>query len=346
MPLRILFYDVYIVDEKGAVQGPGYIHISAGTINYIGIGEPPEEAQYAELVAGGPGRVVYPGFAAPAVFLEMYPFRHLLVDVRPQEYPESKIAERVRSMSSREAYYAALMALHELSMHGYTRVVAVDPHIDAVARAIIDSGLEGAVLYPYGCSLAPTQDFNELVKKIEEYGIDRRRIRVGIMVCEDREPPEVVLEKAELVYTRRSGMLKASSGERSIVISPRPLEGAVPGPLYPHTASPWALLAQHNGWNPRDVYRALTQTLHEILEPGYRVYEKGRPAHIVVVDVSEPPGWLPTPEYAAPWSLSGSRPRVETIVSGGRLVVDGGEHLAVGSNAARQASEVLRQVLG
>ena len=42
MPPRILFYDVYYFDENGVAHGPGYIHVSAGAIDYIGLGEPPE----------------------------------------------------------------------------------------------------------------------------------------------------------------------------------------------------------------------------------------------------------------------------------------------------------------
>ncbi|HIQ23679.1 MAG TPA: hypothetical protein EYH50_01360 [Pyrodictium delaneyi] len=341
MPLRILFYDVYYFDENGVVHGPGYIHVSAGTIDYIGLGEPPEEAQYAELVAGGPGRIVYPGFASLPVFLESYPFRHLLADIDPVEYMESSVADQVRSMGSREAYYSALMALYELTMHGYTRVVSIDPHVDAVARAIIDAGLEGAVLYPHGCGLTPRKEFTELLKRMEEQGIDRRRVSVGIAMCGSTEPPEEAMKWAELVYSLEARSLWVPDGSEQAVTEQR--KTAIPGPMYPHTASPWTLMASREH---RDVYTLLTQTIHMLFDPGYSVYGEKRPVYLVVVDATEPPGWLPAPEYARPWSLSGSRPRVETVVSGGRLVVDGGEHLAIGSNAARQASEAIRRILG
>lgn len=341
MPLRILFYDVYYFDENGVAHGPGYIHVSAGAIDYIGLGEPPEEAQYAELVAGGPGRIVYPGFASPPVFLESYPFRHLLADINPAEYMESSVADRIRSMGGREAYYSALMALYELAVHGYTRVVSIDPHIDAVARAIVDTGLEGAVLYPYGCGLTPDKEFTELLKRIEEQGIDRHRVRVGIALCGGAEPPEEAMKQAELVYSLEARSLWAPSSTGQAVAEQS--RTAVPGPMYPHIASPWKLMA---GKEHRDVYTLLTQTIHRLFDPEYRVYGEKRPAHLVVVDATEPPGWLPALEYARPWSLSGSRPRIETVLSGGRLVVDGGEHLAIGPDAARQASEAIRRILG
>ncbi|KSW12400.1 hypothetical protein CF15_06635 [Pyrodictium occultum] len=328
MPLRILFHDIYYFDEDGVAHGPGYIRLSGGGVDGIGEGEPPEEMQAAELVAGGPGRIVYPGFASPPVYLELYPFRSQLDGVEPREYPWSSVASRVAQLGEREAYYAALMAAYDLALHGYTRVIAIDPHLEAVARAIIDSGLEGAVLYPQGCSLTPRRSFEEALRGLEARGIDRSKVRVGVALC-GPEPPEGVPEKAEVVYRMDNGVLEApGAGQLRLE------------PLYPHEASPWSLMSRGR----LDAYKTLAKGIHGVLDPGYRVY--GAPAHLVVVDASEPPGWLPEPRAARPWSLTASRPRVETVVSGGRLVVDGGEHLLIGADAALKASEALRRVVG
>lgn len=117
----------------------GYVYIRGGRVVSVGEEPYPEEYSYANLILGGPGRIIVPGLSALAS-LAFYPFR----------LRKSSLRERVelyRSLDLRSAFILSLPALYDLHMSGVSTVVveAVDPQLPlALSRDI--GGLYGLAL--------------------------------------------------------------------------------------------------------------------------------------------------------------------------------------------------------
>jgi len=287
--LRLLFVDVAVLSPRERFAR-GYVSVRDGRIEDLGEGEPPAELRVAELVGGGHGRLVVPGFIALAAPV-LYPFRGLGVGLRVEDL-----------LDYREAYYAALMGLYELSVSGYPVVLAVTTKVSAVADAMRAAGVTGAVLIPFGPSY-PALESDELEKarSLAETG----KIRVYAMKC-GGETPEG---------------LKA-------------IDCMEPAGW---TGSPWIELCRLD--NPEERLRKYWGML------GYgEPLEKGSEAHLVVLDLTEPPAWTPSMEPGWEW-LRGSTPRVEMVVAGGQPIVDGGQHLYIGLSDCEKAREVLAEAL-
>jgi hypothetical protein len=309
--VRVLFADVYFDSGKGRVSGPGYIHVKDGFIVGYGEGEPPEELALAELVVSGEALVVYPGPALAAVAVELYPFRSVLPGRLKLEdvllKPSRCVSEAVRSLGGDAAYYAALMAFYELALAGATRVYPVAFHPAEVARALRDSGLSGAILVPRGCAL-------------------------------EAEPPDSTPPGVQVVELHCSGGGEAVLGEGRLCIGDRCIPTGKPPVHVEPWVSPWQRMLE-TGF---EGYKAYIVEGHRLADEGYRPFT-GK-AYLVAVDVAEPPSWMPDPRSAKAWRL-GSRVRVDTVVSAGSIVVDGGEMLSVGRDAARRAAEKLGDVV-
>jgi len=299
--VRLLFADVHILGVKRSIKN-GYIYVVGENIEAVGEGEPPLEYQYAEMVSGGKGRLVVPGFTAYTI-ASSYAFRAL---VKPP-----KLYRVIGKLSYEQVYYASLLAFYELSISGFAAVMSVEPNPEPVARALYDSGLGGLVLIPLSCDeLKPIDDPKKLLDDLpQKY---KGRVRVGLLACSG-ERPDWVPEEVAVV-----------SGE-----PPRKL-----------VWNPWLVLGEN-------VELGLAEL---VLEPSKRL-SLGEPlkpkskANLVVVDISEPPAWIPSPKLVGWEWLAGSVPRVETVVSWGNLVVDGGQHLYVGPEACQKAKQVLAEAV-
>ncbi|BEP18002.1 hypothetical protein PYJP_13540 [Pyrofollis japonicus] len=336
MNINLLFVDVYIAEED-EVKGPGYIHLSNGVIDHIGVGSPPEEAEIAELVLGGRGRIVFPGFCAPLVYPEAYLFRTLR---RPPRVFDDKLIEFSRSLSSEEAYYLSLMAFYEMSLAGYTRILAVSPNAVPVARALIESGLEGAILLPISsCNNCSESYFEKIRSEIEQVsGGEQVRVKLGALIMHSEG---IVLPSwMELVCKVMDRSVAICNGI-NVRAYGHDILGAsdVPGLIYPHI-SPGQVIFEYGA----EGYKALSLRCHKIIDTEYRGIEKNERAYLAVYDISEPPSWFPETNLAKPYVLTPIA-TAETVVSGGRLVVDGGEHLFIGSSATEKASDVLSNIL-
>jgi len=222
-----------------------------------------------------------------------------------------KLYKVVSKLSYEQAYYASLLAFYELSVSGFTAVMSVEPNPEPVARALYDSGLGGLILIPLNCvELRPIDDPKKLLDDLlQKY---KGRVRVGLLTCSsehlDWVPEDVVVVSSGL---------------------PRKL-----------VWNPWLALEE-------DVEASLTKL---VLEPS-RYLGLGEPlkpkskANLIVVDVSEPPAWIPSLRFLDWKWLAGSVPRIETVVSWGNLVVDGGNHLYIGLEACRKAKQVLVEAI-
>ncbi len=329
MSVRLLFVDVYWFDENGVLEGPGYIALRSGIIEGMGIGEPPEEMQYAEYLAGGSGRVVLPGFILGPIVPETYMFKDSISvdDALEVVKGSSKVSKYIANLGSEEAYYASLMMFYEAAMNGYTGVIAISPNADAVARALEDSGLYGLVLVPEECG-----HYHDRLSVSEQTSF--QRVKLGKIYCRSRPKGEgVELADDGLVYVE---------GEPLFELPPWSGE-AVPGPGTALAANPWPLLSGLYKSEPLKVYKQLTLTGYYLLDGSYQLY-KGQ-ANLVVVNSSEPPSWLIPQRGITVKYLSPSRPRVETVVSMGRIVIDGGEHMYIGLSKVDEARNKLSGLL-
>ena len=324
MGIAVLFVDVHIVDSNGDIVGPGYVRVSDGVISHIGAGEPPEEAQLAELVLGGRGRLLYPGFGAALVYPETYILRDYIMD--GNGLPDESVLECVREMNEEEAYYSSLMAFYEMSLAGYTWIIALSPHADAVARALKEAGLSGA-------ALALVKDTSEL-KDLPELERDvGNQVVLGIAVTKP-VPSEASIKGIKCVIEDSCNIY---CGNQRIVPFGCRGEGVI-APVYPFV-TPSQIMRKYRVQG----LLSLVRDAHRLVSKEYTPLGKGTRAHITVYDVNEPPSWMGSLELASPYMLT-PLARAETLVSEGRLVIDGGEHLFLGPEASEKAMEVLGNV--
>ena len=317
--IRLLLADVYWLTPGGSVEGPGYVYISRGVVEAVEPGEPGEEEQEAEMVAGGPGRLVLPGFAYAVLVPEAYPARGLAAG-------EGIAAlEPLARIGAEDAYYATLMLLADAGLNAYTRLVLAAAEPAAAAKAATDAGIEATVLVPVdpGCPapLGP-RSLEDERRLAAELDADLARIPMEPLACSPGAAP------AAWQLDPDTASLSPPHG----AAGPVPVALAAP-------PSPWSLLAEKG----MEAWKLLVETAHVAAEEAYTPLT-GK-AHLAVLDLSEPPGWLPSPAAACPRCLGPTTPRVETVLSGGRVIVDGGEHLYVGSEAAAEASRRLTRRL-
>jgi len=322
--VSILLADVYIVGvEDWRARGPGYVYVADNSVKRVGLGEPPEDLQYADLFIAGEARIVMPGLLLPPVMLEAYPLRGLLrpEDALPLIRGDHKVSRIVARMSWDEAYYAALMMLYEASLNGYTAVIALTPSPDPVKKAIEDAGLYGMVI-----SLSECWNTGEWEAR------GSSRVKVDVLACEGKGEGRVSLGGDGAISYNGRKMFKLPPWRREII----------PAPGIPNLASPWLHLAGATGLEAEEVFGQLTIEAYRIIEEDYEPYKSD--ANIIVVDVSEPPSWLPSPEAFTPRHLAPTRPRIETLLSQGRIVVDHEHHMYIGRELARKASQILQQL--
>lgn len=318
---RVLLADVHWLDERGEPQGPGFMVIRDGRLALVDVGEPPEEEQFAEMVAGGAGRLVVPAFSMGLVSPESYALRGF-----PEVLPDALVSggwwlEAVASMSGEEAYYASLMMFYEAAVNGYTTVIAYTPHPRPVAEALRSAGLRGLILAPGpGCP----------VKAGEPGEGEIAGVKISVLRCSETPSSGYVLTGDGVLYV----------DGKPVYALPPWRSGLSPAPGVALASNPWCLLS---GPRSAEAYRALVVTGHRLLEPGYQPLEGA--ANLIVVNASEPPAWLASLSYAGPSALGPTRPRVETVFSWGRVVIDGGDHMYLGPSRAEEAAGKLRGFL-
>jgi hypothetical protein len=325
---RILVTDVFYMESDGGFRGPGFLVIQSGSVTGKGLGEPPPEAQYAEMVVGGDHRVAVPSFASPPLLLEAYALRMQL----EQAHCEGCVTEALKAvakLSAKQAYYSSLVAAYELTLMGVTRIIAVSTHPSSTVKAIEDAGAEGVVLVPRGCGVEV--DVGELQLDAQAQG----RVKLGVLSCSRAEGVELGDVVARL---EPDGAMEIQLPDG------RAVRGYVDGvlgrgmilPVYPWRFSPWAIMALSGSKMGQAYYWLMARDLHKLFDEGYRVLE-GK-AQVLLLDLSEPPCWVPSLKDVRPWALCAATPRIELLVSGDRIVVDSGHHMFIGPSALREAA--------
>ncbi|MET1101140.1 MAG: hypothetical protein ABWW69_01480 [Pyrodictiaceae archaeon] len=346
--MKILVSDVWMLIP--GLKRKGFIVLEDGEVKAYG-DAPPEEYQYAELVIGGDGRVLLAGFTYIGS-IEPYPIRHLAVRLDPIEFLYSDIARRLARVDPEKAYYSSLVALYELALSGFTEVVAIDPHPREIAEAMRKIGLHGAVLVPVGCSYQPP-GWREALEAITESTGFKGIVRPGVMLCKNvSDMLDSVLSRYEdiIVFIDRNGFLETywptPKGFKrlrlSLKLSSRGYDLYGLGVL--HYTSPFQALCQlASTIGVEEAYERLTVTPWSLLW-GLKI-----PSSLVVIDIREPPCWVPKTELIDVSLLTTCMPRIETVISKGNVVVDAGMGIEVGAadvEKARPVLEELAEVLG
>ncbi|MEM1873756.1 MAG: hypothetical protein QXS85_02495 [Acidilobaceae archaeon] len=168
----------------------GYVYIRSGRV--VGVGEEPypEEYSYANLILGGPGRVVVPGLTAVAS-LPYYPLR----------LKSSSLKERVefyKSLDLSTQFLLSLPALYDLHMSGVSTVIVES--IDAELPLRLSREIGGF----YGLALPVCVE--NRVKHVE--GL----VAVVRVAGEGCEGEAEIVEVGGLGYSRGSRVLGFFSG--------------------------------------------------------------------------------------------------------------------------------------
>ncbi len=337
----------------------GYVYVDGGVVRSVGEGEPPVEYEAAELVVGGRGRLVVPGFASAHTHLLLYPLRHLVEHGDPAS---SGLAEWVAERLGREeAYRLALLALYELTMHGVTMVAAMDPFGEPVARAMRAAGVRGVAVIPLpGCRYSRSDWREELELLVERRG---GGVEVGVAACtvDDVELGiRLRREHGVVLYghppaANRDPRVDVALHAEDDVEHPRRVYIPAPGAVPPKPAALGldavgignplraALVAAWQGMGYRDALLAVTIEAYRVngLEGG--VIEKGKPGDLVVFDVSLPPG-LPPRRETLERLLLDAELRVEMVLAGGYPIVDQGTHLLIQESVVRDALRLAEEV--
>ena len=313
----------------------GYVYIAEGRIQETGEGEPPEDLRHAPLVYNLPGKLVLPGFTSPLTHLTLYPLRDR-IGVTMEFSWAWHLASKI---SPDDAKNLALLALKHLVEHGFTAIAYMDPHPEAIAEAVEEVGLRATALVPLD---APEGVDPEALDRLRERGFPAQPASLY-----GDEP------RGSIVYLRRlpgdrDMTLGGQIGPRSIACHPE----------YQGFGDPAAFCVGHNlqystrwlngelGFRSNISYwsahKLTLEGLGMIVGEDVRWLEKGSPADLVVVDLGSVPfaGMEEKGLSSILFSTEYHVPRVETLVSRGQVLVDGGEELVFHRDALSRGARV------
>ncbi len=308
----------------------GYLFIDGSRVAGRGEGEPPEEYQWADLVVGGPNRLAIVGLSTLPASLETIAYRSRLYTHSFHSFLSSKEAGWIASTLSEEhAYYSALLSVYELVAGGYSFIVSADPHALAVARALRDTGVHGAVLVPFDCQYSPSSP-EAVVEELAGNGAGG--VEAGIYTCSPERAPELSESYTGLpvLSFKSSGLVVARKGEEAVIGPASVVEKAAVGPMRVLSAFTALTITVVEGMSVAGGLGLLT-SLYTLLGNGK--------ADVTVVEAEEPPCHPMSLE-----NLAGCSPRIETLVSNGTLLVDTGQAIMFSVDELRKAAQVVKEL--
>lgn len=366
--MRILVEDASILTmttRRENLISRGYIFIDGGVIKSVGSGGPPDDIETPDLVIGGKGRLVIPGMVALYTRLSLYPFRGAIAKTQ-------RISELLGSMSSTDIHLVSILSLAGLAMRGITAVLAVDTKVEPVIKASESVGLR-VIAAP--CLENPY----ERDQWGQEVGAAYRRwhrrsplsLITGSICSKDAikgDETSMAPEDMPLIVYGDSCM--RIRGDRILYVDPHPecdpdpyvsiytenhMDRWKPGAGYGIDSDiSWSLtrhfmVAKSRGYNPLDILGSATLWASDKVGLGSGVIEPGRPGDIVILDLTQPPWWVPgslVDELIAADIAISSIPRVETVIVGGEIIIDNGEILSVGREIFSRAYNRIHEILG
>ena len=172
-PIVLLADQVLTLDAAATIHAPGAVTIEGAEIRAVG---PPPERPDGKIVDLR-GSIVLPGLVNTHTHSPMWVFRGLTEDVPPGEWLTGRLLPLERRLGPDDLRRGALAGCLEMLQNGVTTIADRYGHMDAVARAVEDSGLRAVV----GHSLfdrSADADLAMSERLIERFGTDPARSRV------------------------------------------------------------------------------------------------------------------------------------------------------------------------
>jgi len=318
----VLFKGGTVLEEPGKAYR-GYVYANKGKIVSAGKGEPPDEYAFATYMIDGTGKLLTPGLISPLTSLTEHPSRF-----------GGKGAE-----SDEELYYAALMAIQDLLLSGFTTVATIEHKVDPVARAVAQSGIR-ALIFVDSSKEGWKDQLRILLNRWRGY---EDRIYAGIAALDENEEAERLAEELGLpLLSRRRGIaVRDAEGiakERGVVVLERGGKRTY-GFLRSKTTNPLNVVRTlyYTGLDPVKALKAVTVDAAEVLGiEGIGRVRPGYHADLVVWDLSEPPGWTAGRGEPEEVILS-ANPKVEAVIAAGEVVVDISQMLTIGLKDVKKA---------
>lgn len=367
--VKILITNATIVTfskKHDLVINNGYIFINDGIIKAVGSGEIPEELQYPELLISGRGRLVIPGFSSGYTKVTTYPLRYLLTSLTKE-----KIYGYLSTLSRIDVYYSAILAFTDLLYKGITSLMVSDIYLDDIARAANDVGIPVVLASPINMDLHGYDPYHEL-KLIMQRWHGRVENIFGAVSIYGNLNEGISLDEfhGSKIFVIGADNLESLKGLNSdVVIAVDPLKEP-PKELNAirtyNTLYMWKAFQGFGigdsitydifdmlghllrlGHNSLDLLFSATSVTSSIIGLNtMNCIEEGKKANIVIYNFTEPPAWplLPYVEAIAN-AIVGGRLRVESVIVGDNILVDGGEILSVGVDLIKKATVRLEDMV-
>lgn len=345
----------------------GYIFVNNGVVESVGKGEIPEEYQYPELLLSGKGRLVMPGISSGFTKIATYPIRYALPYVS-----SSDINEYLSVLTRTDVYYASLLAFTDLLYRGVTTLMISDIFLDDIARAANDAGLNVVLAPPINIKLRDYDPLHELKLIMQRWHGRVNNIYGGIAVYGglDEEVLRTINEydvKSFFIGFKELASLSNLDRNRLVLIDPyvdvvdgwnvvrtyrtlglwRSIQGLGIGDLFTYDlidVSKELLRLGHKGLDL--LFSITTVTTSTLGFNDMGCIEEGRKANLVMLNLSEPPGWpLLNSVNALVNAVLTGRPKVESVIVGDNILVDGGEVLSIGNDLIKKASTRLEGII-
>lgn len=364
--MRILVEGVSILTmslKREPFIDKGYIYLEKGVIRSVGRGEPPEDLEAPDLVIGGRGRLAIPALVILSARPSLYPFR--LLPAAPEDV--------LSTMSRGDVQLFSAASLAGMALRGVSTILSMDPHTEPLARASEQIGLR-VVSAPCLGQLGREEWEEEISSASRKWHRKDNRVLVAGSICDPSKArgDEASKMPSDVPLILVGDSCRSLRGERILAINP-PQECAMPPDISIYTEGALGMWKPGAGlgfwgdasWSPYNIFSALRRMGHSPLDilasatvwaspkigiPSGSI-EPGRLGDIAVLDISQPPWWVP-PEILDPLRASElvvtGIPRLETLIVGDEIVVDGGELLTAGrdlfSRAFSKASEILGRI--
>ncbi|MEM1610481.1 MAG: hypothetical protein QXQ57_02405 [Sulfolobales archaeon] len=368
--MKILIEDISILTMSTKYEGligRGYIFIDNGLIRSIGPGSPPEDLEIPDIVIGGRGKLAVPGLIALFSRLSIYPFRGIL------GRGVKNIEGIIDNMSNNDLQLISTISLAALAVRGITTVLSVDRYVEPIVKAAENVGLR-VIAAP---CLEKGFDRDEWSREISSsarkwHRRDNSSILVTGSICLESavRGDEMGLIPSDMPLIVYGDACHRLRGDRILYVDP-PLECGVKPDLSIYTEDhmdlwqpgsgygiyrdlSWSLnrhftIARIRGFNPLDILGSATIWASNKVGLYTGVIEPGRFSDIIILDISQPPWWIPealvNEVVAADLVISGA-PRIETVIVGNDIVVDNGELLTVGREVFSRAYNRVAEILG
>ncbi len=357
---------VTLSKKHDLVINNGYVFINDGVIKAVGSGEVPEELQYPELLISGKGRLVIPGFSSGYTRVTTYPLRYLLTSLTME-----RIYGYLSTLSRVDVYYSAILAFTDLLYKGITSLMVSDIYLDDIARAANDVGIPVILASPVNINLHGYDPYHEL-KLIMQRWHGRVENVFGAVSVYGNLSEEVSLNKFHggkifVIGADDLKSLKRFNSDMVIAVDPlkeppkglgvirtyntlnmwRAFQGFGIGDSITYDISDMLGHLLRLGHNSLDLlFSAVSSTSSMIGLNTMNCIEEGKRANIVMYNFTEPPTWplLPYVE-AITNAIVGGRLRVESVIVGDNVLVDGGEVLSIGVDLIKKATVRLEDIV-